>query len=147
MAATVKDVQAVVEGIATDGFTTKPGMIPFMGESFTLPDKIAYMAFLIFAKIAKTGVTDEDMEGMSAMYDMIHGCLAPVDSERFDQVAVDKRASAEEIFEFVAAVMEGAVARPTEPHTGSSQSARKTSKKSKAQSRLPEDLIPVGGLH
>ena len=140
MTATVKDVQNAVEGVAS------PGTIGFMGELFELPDKIAYMAFLIFAKIAKTGVNDEDMEGMSAMYDMIHGCLAPADSERFDQVAVDKRASAEEIFEFVAAVMEAAVARPTEPHTGSSQSARKTSKKSKAHSRLPEDLIPVGDL-
>src|ERR1035441_9754996 len=93
MAATVKDVQAVVEGVTT------PNTIPFMGKSFTLPDKIAYMAFLIFAKIAKSGVNDEDMEGMSAMYDMIHGCLAPADSDRFDQVAVDERASAEEILE------------------------------------------------
>jgi hypothetical protein len=141
MAATVKDVQAVVEGVTT------PNTIPFMGKSFTLPDKIAYMAFLIFAKIAKSGVNDEDMEGMSAMYDMIHGCLAPADSDRFDQVAVDERASAEEIFEFVAAVMEAAVARPTAPHTGSSQSGRKTSKKSKAHLRSPEgELVNVGDL-
>lgn len=142
MTATVKDVQATVEGVAT------PGTIPFMGVDFTLPDKIAYMAFLIFAKIAKSGLTDEDMEGMSAMYDMIHGCLAPADSDRFDQVAVDKRASAEEIFEFVAAVMEAATARPTGPHTGSSQSERKTSKKSKAHLRSPEgEFIKVGDLH
>ena len=142
MSATVKDVQAAVEDVAT------PGTIPFMGEDFTLPDKIAYMAFLIFAKIAKSGVSDEDMEGMAAMYDMIHGCLAPVDADRFDQVAVDKRASAEEIFEFVAAVMEAATARPTGPRTGSLQSGRKTSKKSKAHLRSPEgEFVNVGDLH
>jgi hypothetical protein len=142
-APTAHDVQAIAEDVSADDVVT------FMGESFKLPDRIAYMAFLIFAKASKMGLDTDDEMGMAAMYDMIHGCLNPEDEKRFDNLALDKRASGEEIFDFVAQVMERVSARPTRSPGDSSQQAPSTSRKSKAASRSPagaEDLARVGDL-
>jgi hypothetical protein len=140
---TAHDAQAVAEQVSSDN------VVEFMGEKFELPERIAYMAFLIFAKAAKMGLTSDDDAGMSAMYDMIHGCLSPADEERFDNLAMAKRATAEEIFEFVTQVMERVTARPTKQRGDSSRPAPSTSAKSKAASRLPDgtgDLQPIGDL-
>jgi len=140
---TAVDAQAAGEGLnASD-------KVEFMGEAFTLPDRVSFWSFIVFAKAAKLGIDSGDADGMAAMYDMVHGCLSEDDGERFDRAAIEKRASDEEIFAFVQELMERVSARPTVPRSGSSQQARITSKKSKGKSRSPagvEDLTTVGEL-
>jgi hypothetical protein len=142
-APTAHDVQALAEDVPASD------VVEFMGETFRLPERVGYMAFLIFAKASKTGLDTGDDAGMAAMYDMIHGCLDPADEQRFDNLALEKRASGEEIFDFVAQVMERVSARPTRSPGDSSQQAPSTSRKSRAASHSPdgtEGLTPVGDL-
>ena len=145
MTTDIKDIQSAGEGIVTDN------KIEFMGEVFSVPDKISFMPMLLFAKAAKSGVDSADMDGLAAMYDMIHGCLEAEDGERFDQVALDNRASDQDLLDTVSQVMEIVSARPTEPPSGYSSPARNSSKKSKGRSssRVPpgaENLTTVENL-
>jgi hypothetical protein len=128
------------EGVSSDD------KIEFLGEVFQLPEKVAFWAFVIFGKAAKSGLSTDDDAGLAAMYDMVHGSLREEDGERFDKLALEKRPDAEEIFDFIKEIMERVSSRPTGPPSGSSSRGRKTSMKSKAPLRPDgaEDLIPVG---
>lgn len=135
----LSEVQRVAEGLPPDD-----GKIEFMGELFTLPEHISFMPMLLFAKAAKSGLNTGDMDGLAALYDMIHGCLEPEDSERFDRVALEKRASDAELMDVVTRIMEAINARPTGPPSGSTSPGRNVSQKSRAP--LPSqaaELRPV----
>lgn len=121
------EVQRVSEGMPPED-----GKIEFMGELFTLPAHISFMPMLLFAKAAKSGLNTGDMDGLAALYDMIHGCLEPEDSERFDRVALDKRASDAELMDVVTRIMEAINARPTGPPSGSTSQESRISQKSRA---------------
>jgi hypothetical protein len=143
MSVDAADAQAAIEGVDA------PATVSFMGEDFTLPDRVSFWAFIVFAKAAKLGLDSGDAEGMAAMFDMVHGCLSQTDGERFDRLAIEKRATDEEIMSFVQELMEAVAARPTGPRSDSSQPPRNTSKKLKDKRRSPEaasELKPVTEL-
>jgi hypothetical protein len=132
------EVQRESEGLPADD-----GKIEFMGELFTLPAHISFMPMLLFAKAAKSGLNTGDMDGLAALYDMIHGCLEPDDGERFDRVALEKRASDAELMDMVTRIMEAVNARPTGPPSGSMSPGRNVSQKSREPSSSQAELRPV----
>jgi hypothetical protein len=135
----LNEVQRDSEGLPPDD-----GKIEFCGELFSLPERISFMPMLMFAKAAKSGLSTGDMDGLAALYDMIHGCLEPGDGERFDRVALENRASDTQLMDVVTRIMEAVNARPTEPQSGSTSQERNASQKSKG--RLPsgaDTLQPI----
>jgi hypothetical protein len=128
----------------SEGLPPEDGKIEFLGELFILPEQISFMPMLLFAKAAKSGLDTADMDGMSALYDMIHGCLDPADDARFDRLALAKRASDKQLMNFVTRIMEAVNARPTDPRSDSTSPERNISRKSKAPLPLQAaELRPV----
>jgi len=138
---TAADVQASDEGVSSDP------KIEFMGEVFELPDRVSFWAFVIFGKASKMGLSTEDDAGLAAMFDMVHGCLKPEDGDRFDQIALERRADPDEIFEFIKEIMQRVSSRPTGQPSASSSRERNGSTKLRGSKRQPagtEALVKVG---
>ena len=137
---TAADIQAAEESVSAED------KLEFFGEVFELPERVSFWSFVIFGKAAKSGLSTDDDAGLSAMFDMVHGCLLPEDGERFDLLAVEKRAGPEEIFEFIQEIMQRVSSRPTGQQSGSSSRVAKSSTKLRGGRRQAgtEDLIAVG---
>ncbi len=169
------DVQRAVEGVPEGG-----DRIEFIEQWFRIADDVGTMPMLAFAAASKKGLDVEDMEGMAAMYamirDVIHrpplmdtdpesenfgkravdpltGKPAYDESEwqRFEQHAVDVKATGEELFAFVGDVMAIIAARPPQQRAASSRYSPRTSPNLKASSsspgtRAPDGMTPVSEL-
>ncbi len=65
----VQVVQAQAEGAST------AETVEFCGATFRVAPKVGLMPLLKFAHSASKGISDEDMDGMAAMYAMIRDCI------------------------------------------------------------------------
>jgi hypothetical protein len=90
--------------------------VKFGGETFRTADQVAYIAVLKFAHLAKSGLDTSDLDGLSAMYDLLEQCLHEDDWQRFQTAALRTKASGDELLNFVADVgkaLRGSRAEPT----------------------------------
>lgn len=100
--------------------------ITFGGEQFTLADKIGLMPLMRFAKAAKAGVDSEDMDGLAAMYDLLHQCIADDQWTRFEAAADRERADGEQLMGVVREALEAMTQRPTSRPSDSSDGSTTT---------------------
>lgn len=78
--------------------------VQFADETFRTADKVGYIALLRFAHLAKSGIDANDLEGLSAMYELLEQCLHAEDWDRFQRAALRSRASGDDLLHFVATV-------------------------------------------
>lgn len=94
--------------------------VEFLGEGFTISERIGLMPLMRFAKAAKSGVDTDDLAGLTAMYDLLEQCIAPEDWQKFEEHATKQRADGEQLMGFVAEVMAVITDRPTSRPSDSS---------------------------
>lgn len=122
--------------------------VEFLGERFAISDAVGLMPLMRFAKVAKTGVDSDEMEGLVAMYDLIEQCLATEEWERFQTHATAKRADGEQLMAFVAKVIGELTERPTQRPSDSSDGPSSTGQSStddlssRVKARLEEQGRP-----
>lgn len=157
-----QDVQAVSEGavVALDDTNS----IEFLGRRFRLAESIGLMPLLKFAHAAKTGLTSDDMEGLSAMYLLIRSCLdrskvqerdpktgepmfddagepvwaGPSEWELFEQYAIDEDADGDDLSAMINQAVQVVSARPRKRRGDSSSSSPQTSPNSRVSSSSPD---------
>lgn len=168
-AVTTQEVQAASEGVVVLDDTNS---IEFLGRRFRLAESIGLMPLLKFAHSAKSGVTSDDMEGLSAMYLLIRSCLdrskvqevdpatgapvfdeagepvwaGPSEWELFEQHAIDQDADGEDLSEMITQAVQVVSARPRKRRGGSSASSPQTSPSSKGSSSSPGTPQPPPGF-
>lgn len=108
--------------------------VEFHGEQFALRPKVSEYALLKFARAARGGQDAESMEGMAAMLDLLEKCIEPADWARFDKLADDSDATAEEIMAVVQAAFGQAAERPTKLPSDSSDGPTSIPLKSESSS-------------
>ncbi len=143
---TVGEVQAAVEGVVlTDG------KVEFMGQMFTMSDKIGLMPLMKFAHSASKGIDSTDMEGLAALYSMVKDCIDDSDPDangnsaewrRFERHAIEQKAEADDLMKCVQKVIEVLAARPTRQPGDSSAGRPSISQSSKVDS-LTEGMVSV----
>lgn len=94
--------------------------VEFAGERFTIADRIGLMPLMRFAKVAQRGVDSNELEGLTAMYDLLEQCIADQDWQRFQAHADKVRADGDQLMAVVKDVMEALSRRPTSRPSDSS---------------------------
>lgn len=125
--------------------TVEPDEFKFYGETFAVADKVGAMPLLRFAAVAESGTQAEDMEGLAAMHELLRDCLAPGDWPRFQKVAADRKADAEELMEVCGAVYQAITGRPTKRPSASADGSSPTTVSSKVLSSS-EESSPLGSV-
>lgn len=131
--ASTQTVQAAVEGVEV----IDSRKVEFMGSAFRMADSIGLMPLLKFAHASAQGLDSNDMEGLAALYEMIHDCIHADEWKRFERHAIETKAEAEDLMSLVQKVIEAISARPSLPPGDSSAGRRTTSANSKASSSSP----------
>jgi hypothetical protein len=143
-------IQGMSEGVVVDYDT-----VECLGERYRIGDKIGLMPLMRFAHSAKQGVDSGDLEGLSAMHDMLRDCIHPADWDRFQEDMTTKHASDAEIMPVVGQTIQLLAARPTQRPSDSSSGPPTTSQPSTptssttaspAQRPGMEGLVPVSDL-
>jgi hypothetical protein len=144
---TISAVQAGIEGIPVN-----VEAVYFMGpdeehpdrkgQYFRIAESVGLMPLLKFAHAASSGLTEDSMEGMAAMYAMVRDCIDPADWDRFERFAIESRAEGEHIMTVVEQAMEVITSRPTARPSGSSSPGRKSSRKSSSGSHPAGSVVP-----
>lgn len=98
--------------------------VEFLGETFTVAERIGSLPIMRFAKIAKQGVDANDLEGLSALYDLLRQCITDGDWARFEKHADTQRADGDQLLEVVQAVFTVVAGRPTGRSSDSSGGPR-----------------------
>lgn len=155
---TTADVQADSEAVTLDDTNS----VELNGKRFGLAESIGLMPLLKFAHAAKSGLTSDDMEGLSAMYTLLRSCIdrsqmqrvgddgkpmfdgagdpvwsAPSQWELFEQHATDTAADGEALSKVINQAVQVISSRPTSPPGDSSGSSPGTSESSKGSSSSP----------
>lgn len=120
----VHELQARAEGVEVIGGGQK---VTFMGEEYRIADRVGLMPLMRFAMVAKSGVQDDDMEGLAAMYALIRDCIDAGEWARFENDAIMKKAEQEELLKVVTDVIQVLTARPTQRPADSSDGPPNTS--------------------
>ena len=131
--ATTHSVQAAVEGVPlpAEGEIVGDGRkVEFLGATFRMADRIGLMPLLRFAHASSKGLDSTDMEGLVALYDMIHDCIDVEEWDRFQRHAIDTKAEADDLMAMVQKVIETLTARPTTRPGDSSAGPRTTTRRS-----------------
>jgi hypothetical protein len=113
-----------------------PDTVEFAGDSFRMGEKIALMALMRFAKVAKSGTDADSLDGLTSMYELLEQCLHAEDWERFQQKAVEVKADGDELMQVVSDVIATLSGRPTSRPSGSSDGPTVTKPKSEDDSYL-----------
>ncbi len=92
---------------------SESGTVEFLGETFSVPERMDYRTFLRFARAASEGVDDGSMDGLAAVDAMLDQCIEPADKARFDKLCARERPDMEQLMEFIASAMNAMSARPT----------------------------------
>lgn len=111
--------------------------IPFHGEDYRLADKMGLMPLMRFAKLARSGLDSQEMEGLAAMYDLLEQCIDPEDWARFEAAATRERDQGDELMAVVTKAIELMAARPTLRSSDSSDGPPNTSGSSTGGSSSP----------
>ena len=87
--------------------------VEFHGATFHVAEKVGLMPLMRFAKVARSGVDANELEGLAAMYDILQQAIHPDDWARFEQHANDTRVDGDDLMRMVSEVMAVIGARPT----------------------------------
>lgn len=87
--------------------------ILFVGRSYTVADKLGLMPLLKFAHIASKGTDGNEMDGMAAMYELLHNVIADDQWDDFEAHATATRAGEDELLSAVTGAIQVMTARPT----------------------------------
>lgn len=90
-----------------------PRTFMWIDAEFRVADKIGLMPLMRFAKVAKSGVDSNEIEGLAAMYDLLRACIHPEDWARFEEHADRQAADNDQLLEVVGTVMRVVSERPT----------------------------------
>jgi hypothetical protein len=101
--------------------------IEFKGLRFRMAESVGLMPLMRFAKVAKAGVDSNELEGLTAMYDLLQQCIHDDDWLRFEQHATDTRADGDELMTVTRDVMAKMAERPTKRPSDTSDGPRTTS--------------------
>lgn len=110
----------------------EPDTFGFFGETFEVADRVGAMPLLRFASVAEQGTQAEDLAGLAAMHELLRDCLASGEWPRFQKVAADNKASAEELMAVCGAVYQAVTGRPTRQPSDSSDGLSTTGESSRA---------------
>lgn len=110
--------------------------VAFLGEEFRLADQVSTLALMRFAKVASTGVSADDMEGLAALYDVLEQCIDPEQWSAFQKHADRKRAQSDELLAVVQEALPRIAARPTGRPSDSSDGPQTVSEPSADGSSL-----------
>lgn len=114
-----------------------PDEITFHGEQYRLADKMGLMPLMRFAKLARSGLDSQEMEGLAAMYDLLEQCIDDEDWPRFEASATRHRDQGDELMAVVTKAIEVMAARPTQRSSDSSDGPPSTSGSSTGDSSSP----------
>jgi hypothetical protein len=115
--------------------------VQFLGESFELRPKVSEYALLKFARAAAAGEDGDTMEGMASMLRLLEKCIVPADWRRFDRLADEKDATAEQIMDVIKAAFEQVAERPTSLPSDSSDGQISTEPKSESNSAVKDSVL------
>jgi hypothetical protein len=115
--------------------------VEFLGESFELRPKVSEYALLKFARAAAAGEDGDTMEGMASMLRLLEKCIVPADWRRFDRLADEKDATAEQIMDVIKAAFEQVAERPTALPSDSSDGQITTEPKSESNSAVKDSVL------
>jgi len=115
--------------------------VQFLGESFELRPKVSEYALLKFARAAAAGEDGDTMEGMASMLRLLEKCIVPADWRRFDRLADEKDASAEQIMDVIKVAFEQVAERPTSLPSDSSDGQISTEPKSGSNSAVKDSVL------
>lgn len=121
----------------------EPDQFKFYGELFTVAERVGAMPLLRFAAVADGGAQAEEMAGLAAMHELLRDCLAPGDWSRFQKVASDNKAEAEELMGVCGAVYEAITGRPTKRPSVSAAGSSITTESSREPSSSVAFLPPI----
>jgi hypothetical protein len=122
---------------------SEPDEFVFFGETFTVADRVGAMPLLRFAAVAEAGTQAEELAGMAAMHELLRDCLAPGDWPRFQKVAADNKADAEELMAVCGAIYQAVTGRPTQRPSDSAGGSSPTTESSREPSSSEESLSPI----
>lgn len=125
----------------------EPVTLEWMGETFTVAEKVGWMPVARFAKIASAGVDSESLDGLVAIYDMLENCLDAESWARFQAHATAIRASGDDCMRLVQLTTQAVTARPTLRSSDSSDGPPATPASSPAEQKLLRVLEGVGNGH
>ena len=111
--------------------------VDFLGEQFRVADRVGALPLMRFAKLAKTGLDTDRMEGLVAVYDLLGQVIHAEDWARFEQHADQHHAGGDELLELVAAALAAVADRPTGRLSDSSDGPRITEPSSTVASSSP----------
>lgn len=133
------EAQAAAEGVdIIDKVTLK-------GASFRLSDdEIGIVPLIMLARAGKRGADSNDMDGLVAIYDVLHDCIHEDDFDAFMRHATATKASGDELMEVMGKAIAVVAARPTRPPGGSS-AGRATTSASLKGSSSGTVMPPEGG--
>jgi hypothetical protein len=115
--------------------------VEFLGESFELRPKVSEYALLKFARAAAAGEDGDTMEGMASMLRLLEKCIVPADWRRFDKLADENDATAEQIMDVIKAAFEQVAERPTSLPSDSSDGQISTEPKSESSSAVKDSVL------
>ena len=87
--------------------------VDFLGESFRVADRVGALPLMRFAKLAKSGLDIDEMDGLVAAYDLLGQVIHAEDWARFEEHADREHAGGDELLDFIASALVVASARPT----------------------------------
>lgn len=88
-------------------------VITLLGRPFKVAPKLGLMPLLRFAHLSSKGVKADDMDALSAMYDLLRTCIHDDDWDAFQEHAASVRADEEDLLDAVRSAIEAMSARPT----------------------------------
>ena len=100
--------------------------VEFKGEQFTISERVGLMPLMRFAKVAKSGVDANELDGLVAMYDLLEQCFPEQEWQRFQDHAAKTRADGDELMGLVGRVFEVLSERPTQRPSVSSDGSSPT---------------------
>jgi hypothetical protein len=122
----------VVEG------ATVSDRVEMMGRFYRVGEKIGLMPLMRFAHAARKGAEATDMDGLAAIYDMLHDCVHPDDWNRFCDDATELAADGDDLLPVISQTIEILTARPTRRPSDSSGGPSRTSPSSTGSSSSPD---------
>lgn len=111
--------------------------VELAGEEFRVAERVGSMPLMRFAKLAKSGVRESQMEGLVAMYDLLHDCIDESDWDRFMDHATEVRADGKELLGVVRQAIAAVAGRPTRRSSDSSDGPRTIEPSSTGDSSSP----------
>jgi hypothetical protein len=118
-------LQAAAEGVQA-GETAE-----FLGEKFRLAGKVGALPYM---KLAAYDGTENTVASAAARYAMLKDTVHEDDWPRFEQHALDAKATYDDLWKFIVKCMEAVTARPTRPPSASSNGDSAASANSTATS-------------